>query len=209
MRISCPVMGPPVPGRDRMENAAPAPLVGATHDPRAAELLDAFARGDERAFAQLVDEHQSAALDHAARIVGDAETARDVVQEAFLRILRHHLRYDRKRSFRAWLLAIVRNLAIDALRRRRHGSDPGELAARGAPLSANLEAIELRERVASVLSELPEKYRTILAMRELEGIPAEDIAAETGVDYGTTRWRLHQARRLFRERWLARFGQES
>ena len=72
-----------------------------------------------------------------------------------------------------------------------------------------MEEHELRERVAQVLTDLPEKYRSIIVMREMEGTPAEDIAKAIGVDYSTTRWRLHQARLLFRQAWISRFGKES
>ena len=62
--------------------------------------------------------------------------------------------------------------------------------------------------MAFILGALPEKYREILVMREMEGIPAEAIAEHIGVEYGTTRWRLHEARRLFREQWTATYGEE-
>ena len=177
---------------------------------RAAQQLARFAGGDETAFEELVAEYQQTAFTAAWRVVGDAEQAHDVVQEAFLRIVRHHDRYDAGRPFRSWLLRIVRNLAIDALRRRRRFDHPDRLDHVAAPVASNalgLEGAELRERVAVVLDELPEKYRDIIVMREMEGLPAETIAEQTGIDYSTTRWRLHQARRLFREAWITRFGE--
>ncbi len=186
--------------------AAPVPG-GATRD---AELLERYAGGDRAAFDELVNAHQEAAYTAAWRILGDGETAHDVVQEAFLRILRHHERFDASKSFRTWLLSIVRNLAIDSLRRRRRLVRPEHLADASAPAASSpLEAAELRERVAMVLDDLPEKYRSIIVMREMEGMPAENIARDIGVDYSTTRWRLHQARQLFRQAWVARFGKES
>lgn len=177
---------------------------------RSVALIRRYAAGDQQAFDELVREHQQAVYLAAWRIVGDGETAHDVTQEAFLRVMRHHTQYDPARAFRTWLLSIVRNLAIDALRRRRRFEHPGQLQNLSSPLvAAPMEGVELRERVAAVLADVPEKYRDILVMREMEGIPAEDIATQIGVDYGTTRWRLHQARRLFREAWIARFGEET
>ncbi|MBA3684246.1 MAG: sigma-70 family RNA polymerase sigma factor [Planctomycetes bacterium] len=188
--------------------AAMAPDHGLA-DSRSAQLVERFIAGDRGAFAELVAEHQGAALATAVRITGDADAAHDVVQEAFVRVVRHAARYERDRSFRAWLLAIVRNLAIDALRRRRvHASLDGRDRAAESSVSAGLEAQEVRARVALVLDDLPAKYRDLLVMRELEGRSAEGIASETGIDYGTTRWRLHTARNLFRDAWIRRFGAE-
>jgi len=176
-----------------------------------ADLVARFARGDDAAFAELVAMHQNIAFSFARRLLGDGEAARDVIQEAFLRILRHHRAYDAARPFRAWLLHIVRNLAIDVLRRRRPqaGADHlDQLAARPLGPSAS-ERDELRDRVAEVLAELPAKYRELIVMREMEGMAADEIAQVIGVDYGTTRWRLHKARELFRDAWRARFGEDA
>lgn len=194
--------------RARQAPAMPEPSPLPAPDLAGAQLAR-FAAGDERAFAELVGDHQQAAYVTAWRILGDGESAHDCVQEAFLRILRHHGDYRTGQPFRPWLLHIVRNLAIDALRRRRRFAHPDSLQALASPAAPSaLEGMELRVRVAEVLDELPAKYRDIIIMREMEGVPAEEIAAHIGVDYSTTRWRLHQARRLFREAWLARFGAE-
>ncbi len=179
-------------------------------DRRSVDLLTRFAAGDEKAFEQLVIDHQDSAFGFARRIVGDGELARDVVQEAFIRVLRHHTRFEAGRSFRTWLLHIVRNLAIDGLRRRRPNTSSEYLdhladVERGASAS---ERDELRVSVAAILRELPDKYREILVMREMDGLPAEEIAQIIDIDYGTTRWRLHQARKLFRDAWLARWPEE-
>jgi RNA polymerase sigma-70 factor (ECF subfamily) len=187
--------------RDRDEAAA-----------RAAGLLARFATGDETAFTALVAEYQPVALAVAARVVGGrSEVVEDVVQEAFMRVLRHQGRFDPGRPFRAWLLAIVRNLAIDALRRRRPQGGPEAAALladpAGSDAGADLERAEVRARVAEILGSMAEKYRVLLVMREMEGRPAEAIAEELGLDYGTTRWRLHQARTLFRAAWTKRFGE--
>jgi len=193
--------------------AAPIPAkTGAATPDRARELLRRWASGDEDAFAGLVRDHQDAAYRYARRMCGDHELARDLVQEAFLRVLRHHERLEPGHSFAAWLLHIVRNLAIDALRRRKTRSQvPYEDHLRDTAAGAvgnSLETAELRRRIATVLAELPDKYREILVMREMDGMPAEDIATIIGVDYGTTRWRLHKARTLFRTAWTARFGEQ-
>ncbi len=172
-------------------------------------LIQRFCAGDEQAFATLVRTYQSLAHAVAWRITARQDLAADVVQEAFLRILRHRENFDPARAFKPWLLQIIRNLAIDALRlTRRHDEATAETGAVTVDPGVSLDAAETRARVAQVLGLLPEKYREILVMREMEGLPAEEIAERIGVEYATTRWRLHEARRLFRNAWLARFGAE-
>jgi RNA polymerase sigma-70 factor, ECF subfamily len=187
--------------------AMPEPLTVET------QLLRRFVAGDDLAFTELVGRYQQLAYVVACRITCRDDLALDVVQEAFLRCLRHRDRFDPDKAFKPWLLQIIRHLAIDALRIQRRidagtsaNADLERAATTGDPGSA-LDAQDVRSRVASVLASLPEKYRDLLIMREMEGQAAEDIARETGIDYGTTRWRLHEARRLFRTAWVARFGE--
>src|SRR3954465_11872525 len=95
------------------------------------ELMRPRRRGDARAFDVVYDRHASVAFSLAYRMVGMRATAEEVVQEAFLALWRSNARYDRWRgSVRRWILGIVHNRAIDALRRsavhdRRHASDEG------------------------------------------------------------------------------------
>lgn len=179
----------------------------------ARSLLARWAKGDdEGALDCLIRSHQDPAFRYARRVCGDADLARDVVQEAFLRVMRHHDRLGPDQSFRAWFLHIVRNLAIDALRRQRTRSAvPYEDHLRSCSTANpgdDLDRSETRRRIAETLLDLPEKYREILVMREMDGMPAEDIASIINVEYATTRWRLHKARALFREAWLRRYGTE-
>jgi RNA polymerase sigma factor (sigma-70 family) len=69
-----------------------------------------------------------------------------------------------------------------------------------------LEHSELAVRVYAVLDQLPEKYAEVLRMRDIEGHDAKEISDLTGVTHATVRWRLHQARKLFREIWEEKFG---
>ena len=176
------------------------------------DLLRRFSLGDDNAFSTLVGRYQQLAWVVACRVTGREDLAADVVQEAFMRCLRHRSRFDVSKAFKPWLLQIVRNLAIDALRAQRRIEGGGSLnlvadIGAGQDPSAATQTVELRTRVAAILGGLPEKYRQLLIMREMEGLSAEDLARQTGVEYGTTRWRLHEARRLFRAAWVKRFGE--
>ena len=170
-------------------------------------LIQTFCAGDEQAFATLVRTYQALAHAVAWRITARQDLAADVVQEAFLRVLRHRENFDPARAFKPWLLQIIRNLSIDALRlTRNHDEATADTGSVTSDPGVALDAAETRARVVQILGTLPEKYREILVMREMEGLPAEEIAERIGVEYATTRWRLHEARRLFRNAWLARFG---
>ena len=66
----------------------------------------------------------------------------------------------------------------------------------------------MAERIEEVLQSIPEKYRELIRLRDVEGHGSDEISVMIGVDYGTTRWRIHQARKLFRQEWIARFGED-
>jgi RNA polymerase sigma-70 factor (ECF subfamily) len=174
-----------------------------------ARMLERYHAGDNAALDELVERYRTSAFWVSRYVVNDDDVANDVVQEAFVRVIERSDRYDPNRPFKAWFLQIVRNLSIDHLRRRRGvvGSEPLEYIPVHADFGA-LERRELAQRIQEVMATLPEKYRELIRLRDVEGYGSDEIAQIIGVDYGTTRWRIHQARKLFRQAWVARFGEE-
>lgn len=173
------------------------------------DIIRACQRGDEEAFAQLVSRYQDRAFWVAYNLVGNAEDARDIGQEAFVRVFRALDRFDFNMSFYTWLYRIVTNLAIDRLRKtRKHPTvELNELedlikdtASDNHP-SFRIEREELKASVRSVLHTLPEKYKAVLVLRDIEGLSCKEISAITGTSHATVRWRLHTARKLFKEKW--------
>ena len=175
--------------------------------------------GDADAFEALVNKYHSRAIGIARNFVFDREAARDVSQEAFLRVYRSLDRYDPKQRFYTWFYRIVVHLSIDHMRRNKNtpkrlgerddvgwaasaprSSVPGEDTRQSAP-SLGLEQSETREQVESVLEQLPKKYRLLLVLRDLEGFTSKEISDIAGWNHATVRWRLHRARRLFRQAW--------
>ncbi len=173
------------------------------------EVIRACLEGQQEAFAVLVKRHEERAFWAAYRVLGDSEASRDVAQEAFVRVWRALDRFDFSMAFTTWLYRITVNLAIDHLRRnKRHkGVDIDVLQERLADDSReqapdhNQQANELAEAVRAVLSTLDEKYRTVIALRDLEGLSSKQISDITGITHATVRWRLHVARKQFREAW--------
>ena len=193
----------PVPA---MKTRRPAPMTVPNRDDH--ELIRACLEGNRESFATLVKRHEQRAFWAAYRVLGDSEASRDVAQEAFVRVWRALDRFDFSMAFSTWLYRITVNLAIDHLRRnRRH---------RGADLDLFRESVadegtdspdapqdsrESARAVRAVLDTLDEKYRTVLILRDLEGLSSKQIADITGIAHATVRWRLHIARKQFREGW--------
>ena len=183
-------------------------------------LVDGILRGDDDAFRRLVEKYQRPLYWIAYDVLLDGEEARDAVQEAFIRVHAAIGRFDRKRDLMNWLYRIVRNLAIDAYRRRRRraisvedveltaatGASPDDRPAPDARPDGGLAQQDLSAQVAAVLQDLPVEYRLSLTLREFHGLTPREIAGVTDCSYPTARWRLHRARGLFKKAWHERFG---
>ena len=161
--------------------------------------VQATLRGDLRAFEALVERHRDVVVRVAARIVG-REEAEDVSQDAFLRAFHRLPRFRADASFRAWLLQITHNAAIDHLTRRR--PEPVEAAEHDDPEQAvtrlPAERLESRERLARLerkLRGLSPEGRIALVLRDIEGLSYEEIAEITQAPLGTVKVRLFRARR--------------
>lgn len=173
------------------------------------ELIRAAQGGDLDAFGQLVLRYQKKVYWIAYGLVGDAEEAQDLAQEAFLRVHKAIDRFKLQYNFYTWLYRIVVNLAIDHLRKRgKHQSVslddfPTEPATFEGPERA-MENSELRDRIRETLDSLPLKYKTVIVLRDINGMSCEEISQIIHCTNATTRWRLHKARELFKERWERR-----
>ena len=162
------------------------------------ELMQLVRRGEARAFEVLYDRHAGAAFSLAYRMVGTRSTAEDVVQEAFLAFWRANARYDRARgSVRTWILGIVHNRAIDALRRgsvhdRRRVSDEG-LEDR-FPAAERTEAEVARRdearEVRSALETLPAEQLRVIELAYFGGFSQSEIAAMLDTPVGTVKGRM-------------------
>jgi RNA polymerase sigma-70 factor (ECF subfamily) len=165
------------------------------------ELVRRSRRGDLSAFEQLVDRHRPVVVRVAARIVGP-EDAEDVSQDAFLRAFHRLDRFRGDAPFRAWLLRITHNAALDHLARRRpEPVDPSSFdASEPSGVRPPAERLELRERIERLerkLRGLSPEHRAVLVLRDAEGMSYEEIADVTDSPLGTVKGRLHRARREF------------
>jgi RNA polymerase sigma-70 factor (ECF subfamily) len=163
------------------------------------ELMVVVDRKDPRAFAVLYDRHGGAAYSLAYRIVGDRTTAEDVTQEAFLSIWRSRARFDRARgSMRSWVLGIVRNRAIDSLRRGGVGApaldrdDETVLDSRAADELTEEEAIrrETSNELRGVIEQLPEDQSRVIDLAYFGGFSHSEIAEMLNMPLGTVKGRM-------------------
>ncbi len=162
-------------------------------------LVERTLAGDLAAFEELVELYRLDVLRVAARIVGPDE-ADDVTQDAFLRAF-HKLDTFRGESFRAWLLRITHNRALNVVARRKpEPVDPAdhdrqeEEASRRQDPARSLEDSERRARLAGKLEQLRPAHRSVLVLRDLEGFSYEEIAEITDSPLGSVKGRLHRAR---------------
>ncbi len=172
------------------------------------DLIERARDGDRRAFRTLVERHQRRAFAIALALVRDEHDAREVVQEAFLRVHRGLDTFHGGSTFFPWLYRIVTNLAIDLVRRpgrreaeldeERHRADEAEIPflARidGADPMDVVRRHELAGRLQAALDALPPYHRGVILMREVEGMSYEEMAQATGVSKGTIMSRLYHAR---------------
>ena len=162
------------------------------------DLMQLVRRGDTSAFEVVYERHATAAFSLAYRMTGKRNLAEDVVQEAFLSLWRSGARYDRARgSVRTWVLGIVHNRAIDALRRsmvhdRRRASDEGIEERLESGERTDVEAArrdEARE-VRSALAALPPEQSRVIELAYFGGFSHSEIAVMLDTPIGTVKGRM-------------------
>jgi RNA polymerase sigma-70 factor (ECF subfamily) len=177
----------------------------AATDPFETRLIARFQQGDARAMETLFDRYADRALGLAVRLTETREDAEDVTQEAFIRAFRQARQFrGQARAFGPWLFAIVRNLAMDKRRQLRLPvlslSSPEAERAPGG-LGADVEAARREERIAllSALDALPEEWRTVLTLCDLEDVTHAEAALVLGRSVAATKSLLYRARRGLRD----------
>jgi RNA polymerase sigma-70 factor (ECF subfamily) len=162
------------------------------------ELMQLVRRGEPAAFELIYERHSTVAFSLAYRMTGARNAAEDVVQEAFLSLWRSHARYDRARgSVRSWVLGIVHNRAIDALRRstvhdRRRASDEGIEERFEARERTDVEVArrdEARE-VRNALETLPAEQCEVIQLAYFGGFTHTEIADMLETPVGTVKGRM-------------------
>ncbi len=164
------------------------------------ELVERTLGGDVAAFEILVRRHRSLVRRVVARVIGSND-ADDVTQDVFLRAFHRLGQFRGDSPFRAWLLRIAHNAALSSHAGRTPASEAlSDDGAESVPSSARtpahaLEDTERRERLTLKLRQMRQAHRTVLVLRDLEGLSYEEIAEVTDTPLGSVKGRLFRARR--------------
>ena len=173
-----------------------------------AALIQAAQHGDLDAFNRLILVYQDLLYNQAYRLMGDGDSAADATQEALISAYRF-IRGYRGGSFRAWLLRIVTNACYDALRvRQRHPvtaleptDEDGEeiesvqwMVDPSERPEQHLERAELNQAIQHCLDELPNEFRSVVVLIDVQGLDYTEAASATGAPLGTIKSRLARAR---------------
>ena len=177
------------------------------------DLIRRARHGDATAFEELVAPLLQPAYQLAVRLVGDRHLAEDVTQEALIKAYTGIGQFRADARFSTWVFRIVHNACTDALRYRarrpqvsidatvptddgdRPAYEPADPAP--GPEDAALEHLG-RRAILDAMRRLPEEYRSVLVLRDVQGLSYEEVAAVTGQNLGTVKSRLHRARAALR-----------
>jgi RNA polymerase sigma-70 factor (ECF subfamily) len=184
--------------------------------PEDAALLAQLRAGDGAAYERWVRASAPRVLRVVRRFMRNEQDAQDVTQDAFLSAFRHLASFDGSARLSTWLHRIAVNAALMKLRsKRRHPEEsieerlprfdseghhehaPATWAPRG---DAALESAELRKAVRAAIDELPDLYRDVVLLRDIEELSTEEAAAALGITVAALKTRLHRARLALRER---------
>jgi RNA polymerase sigma-70 factor (ECF subfamily) len=168
-------------------------------------------KGSDEAFTRLVEAYQTHVYNLCYRMLGEPQAAEDAAQETFLRAYQHLHRYDQKRPFATWLLAIAAHYCIDRMRRRKlltssldedEEHNGFELPDADAPNpEAELLRGEQRERVQTMLAGLDTVDRAAIVLRYWNDSSEAEIAETLNLTVSAVKSRLHRARRELAGLW--------
>ena len=183
-------------------------------------LIDSAKKGDLDAFNRLILAYQDMAYNLAARMLSDDDAAADVTQVAFLSAYRS-LDSFRGGSFKSWVMRMVSNACYDELRRRKRRptvplepitedeeevESPAWLADDGPSPEEEMERGELNQAIQRCLNGLPEDFRAVVIMVDIEGLDYQEVSLAAGKPLGTVKSRLARARLKMRD-CLRQFGE--
>lgn len=174
-----------------------------------AQLIADILRGDAIAERKLYDAHVDRIYRLAWRMSGDETLARDFTQDTFIRAFRRLADFRGDSSFATWLHSIGTSVILNGLKKvkRIHGREIGGDELPEVTIDRREAEPDLKLRLQRAIDGLPDGYRTVFVMHDVEGYTHEEIANALGVQPGTSKAQLHRARARLRDE-LADFAGE-
>ncbi|HHY73587.1 MAG TPA: RNA polymerase sigma factor SigW [Bacillus bacterium] len=170
-------------------------------------------KGDQNAFAEIVELFKDKVFQLCYRMVGNRHDAEDIAQEAFIRAYTNIDSYDLNRKFSSWLYRIATNLSIDRLRKKKpdYFLDAEIAGTEGLTMYSQLESndpqpeemiesLELQEWVQQGINELPVMYRSVIVLKYIEELSLKEIGEILDLPIGTVKTRIHRGREALRKR---------
>lgn len=165
------------------------------------ELVRQHLDGDPEALAALVERHQGRVFNVSLRMLGDPDDARDAAQDTFLTMVRKLSQFRGDAAFTTWLHRVTLNACYDILRKRRRQpllhmvSDPDDPIPEREPAVAD-HSDETAGSIDAVraLQRIPEDYRVVLVLADVQDVPYEEIARVLDIPLGTVKSRVHRGR---------------
>ncbi|WP_073202970.1 RNA polymerase sigma factor SigW [Gracilibacillus kekensis] len=170
-------------------------------------------KGDQSAFEDIVSFYQNKVFAICYRMIGNRHEAEDIAQEAFIRAYINIQSFDENRKFSTWLYRIATNLTIDKIRKKKpdyyldaeiKGADGlnmyAQLPADQALPEEEVESLEMQSYIQQEIMQLPEKYRTIIALRFINELSLKEISEILEIPVGTVKTRVHRGREALRKR---------
>ena len=169
-------------------------------------------KGDQNAFAEIVDLYKDKIYQLCYRMLGNAHEAEDIAQEAFIRAFVNIHTYDMSKKFSTWLYRIATNLSIDRIRKKKpdyyldaevSGTNGltmySQVSADGALPEDELETMELQATIQQEILKLPDKYRTVIVLKYIDELSLKEIGDILDIPIGTVKTRIHRGREALRK----------
>jgi RNA polymerase sigma-70 factor, ECF subfamily len=169
-------------------------------------------KGDQNAFAEIVDLYKDKIYQLCYRMLGNAHEAEDIAQEAFIRAYVNIHTYDMSKKFSTWLYRIATNLSIDRIRKKKPdyfldaeiaGTDGltmySQVAAEEKLPEEEIETMELQQTIQNEILKLPDKYRSVIVLKYIDELPLKEISEILDIPIGTVKTRIHRGREALRK----------
>ncbi len=167
------------------------------------------ARGDERAFAVLVERYKGMVFSTAYKVLKNSSQAEDAAQDTFIKAYAALPGFKGRAKFSSWLYRICYNTCISMLRKRRPEVELTEAMAQTIDGPAEeFRSRDIQTVIQQEVARMPDDYRVVITLYHFDGMSYDEIARLTRKPMGTVKAKIHRARALLRERLLERVGWE-